>query len=266
MTTKIPQGINSQPLTDDRLLISMGCYPGITHVNKFGRNVAVAAGETREVWDGLLNYVYPTDTTAMTHIRSAVDSAITQGAVIEVQGLDANWDLVVQTKALDGTNSTTEVELDTPLIRAFRMKVLDDTLMDQAVWLGDADFLVADVKAAIVAGKNQTQMAIYTVPDDHYAFVTQYYAHHNPQAGQQFTSNPIELWGRDNVSGYARQLKHGVGVAEDSGFIHPFDPYLKFGPKTDIFITSSPVAAAADMSAGFDLILVDATAYHGLRH
>jgi hypothetical protein len=251
-------------MTLDPLLIAMGCYPGVTSINKFGRNSDCAASGDEHIWDGSVDYSFPTDTTEMTHIRAAVDSATTQGAVIELQGLDANWELVTQTKALDGTNSTTEVALDTALIRCFRMKVLDGSTLDQDVWLGDDDFVVAAAKAIILAGYNQTQMAIYTVPANHYAFVTNYYAHHNPTTGQTFTSNLIELWGADAGNGYARQIKHGVGVPEDAGFVHPFDPYVKFGPKTDIFITSSPVGAAADISAGFDIILVDAAVYSGL--
>jgi hypothetical protein len=234
-----------------------GADSTFTSVNKFGRNTAVASGGTEEIWDGSAAYVFPTDTSQMTHIRSAVDSATTQGAVIEVQGLDANWAAVTQTKALDGTDSTTEVELDTPLIRAFRMKVLDGSVMDQDIWLGDDDFVVAAARAIITAGENQTLMAIYTVPADKVAYLTNYYAHHNPTTGQTFTSNPIRLWAMDNANGYAPQLKHIVGVAADGAFIHEFNPYYKFTEKTDIFITSSPVSGAADISAGFDLILTN---------
>jgi hypothetical protein len=250
------------PIVDDSLLVPMGIYPGITSINKFGRNGDVDGGETQEIWDGALAYTYPTDTTAMTHIRSAVDSATTRGAVIEVQGLDANWDLVVQTKALDGTNSTTEVALDTALIRCFRMKVLDGSVMDQDIWLGDDDFVVTAAKAIITAGNNQTLMAMYTVPAGHTAYLTNYYAHSNPLSGSNVTSNSIRLWATDNVNGYARQLKHDVGLPDDGHFIHNFSPYYRFAEKTDIVMTSSPVAVqAVDVSAGFDLIVVDNSIY-----
>ena len=242
--------------TQLNLYPASGADSTFTAINKFGRNTDCAAGALEEVWDGSVVYTWST-TADITHVRSAVDSAITQGAVIEVQGLDTNWVAVTQTKALDGTNSTTEVELDTPLRRVFRMKVLDDTVMDEDIWAGDDDFLVAAAKAIIAAGNNQTLMAMYTVPADKVAYVTQYWAHHNPTSGQTFTSNPIKLWARDNANGYAKQLKHIVGVPEDGGFVHPFAPYLKLTEKTDIFLTATPTAASADVSAGFDLILTN---------
>jgi hypothetical protein len=126
--------------------------------------------------------------------------------------------------------------------------------MDQDIWAGDDDFVVAAAKAIITAGNNQTLMAIYTIPADMVGYMTNYWAHHNPTTGQTFTSNPIELWAADRANGWAPQLKHVVGIAADGMFVHPFHPFLKFTEKTDIFITSSPVSGAADISAGFDLI------------
>ena len=248
---------NGNLLTDPMLDIPRGAYSQVTSVNKFGSNPNVASGVQEEIWDGSIAYVFET-TAAITHIRSAVDSATTQGAVIEVQGLDGDWNLVIQTKALDGTNSTTEVALDTPLIRCFRMKVLDGSVMDQDIWAGDDDFLVAAARAIITAGNNQTLMAIYTVPAGKTAFVTGYYALVIPGAGNP-SALPIKLWGRDNAAGYAAQLKHQLGIDLDftSYVPHKFAPYYKFTEKTDIYITGQPVGTAAAVTAGFDLILVD---------
>ena len=87
---------------DFKLQLARGQIYNHSTVNKFGRNRTVASGATETIWNGSTLYTFPTDTTTMTHIRAAADSATTQGAVIEVQGLDSNWNLVVQTKALDG--------------------------------------------------------------------------------------------------------------------------------------------------------------------
>jgi hypothetical protein len=38
---------------------------------------------------------------------------------------------------------------------------------------------------------------------------------------------------------------------------HNFAPYYKFTEKTDIILKGSPSGASVDVSAGFDLILVD---------
>ena len=241
------------------LAAASGSDASMTSINKFGRNTNVAQGAQEEIWDGSIAYVFPTDATDITHIRSAVDSATTQGAVIEVQGLDANWDLVVQTKALDGTNSTTEVELDTALIRVFRMRVLDESVMDQDIWVGDDDFVEAAAKAIITAGNNQTLMAIYTVPANKAAYMTHYSSAINAGVGNP-TACIVKLWAKDNANGYAPQVKHTISVDLDfdATASESFNPYYKFTEKTDIYITATPVGAAADVTASFDLIIVDA--------
>jgi hypothetical protein len=241
---------------DFALQLARGEIYNHSTINKFGRNTAVASGATETVWDGSTLYTFPTDTTTMTHIRAAVDSATTQGVVIEVQGLDANWNLVTQTKALDGTNSTTEVALDTPLIRCFRMTVLDASVMDQDIWLGDDDFVVAAAKAIITAGNNQTEMAKYAVPAGHSAYMTGYYAREHPVSGNAATSLNIKLWAKDNANGYAPQLKHVLGLGPGGEEQHHFFPYYAFGEKTDIYINVTTVGGTSDISAGFDLIVV----------
>ena len=222
-------------------------------INKFGRNTSVAAAGTEEIWDGSAAYSYPA-TALMTRISQTTDQEALRGATVEVQGLDANWALSIQNATLNASDTTTAVVLTTPLIRVFRMRILSSVVADSTVRVHNTaenqDYAIISV------GKQQTQMAIYTVPADHSAYVTNYYAFHNPTVGQTFTSNPIELWARDNANGYAPQLKHIVGLPEDGQFQYNFNPYYAFGEKTDIYLTSSPVAAAADVSAGFDLILV----------
>ena len=234
-----------------------GTTPGTSVVNKFGANPEVAADTKEDVWDGAGSYTFLT-TAAITHIRAGVDSATTQGSTIEVQGLDASWDLVVQTKDLDGTNSTTEVALDTPLIRVFRMKVLEDAVMDQDIWAGDDDFVVGAASAIILAGNNQTLMAIYTIPAGYTGYMTAYYASVVDATNKTPTSTEIGLWAADRASSYEFQLKHQLGIAEAaSGFRHEFSPYVKFNEKTDVKITALPADEPAHVHAGFDLILVN---------
>ena len=189
----------------------------------------------------------------MTSISQTADQAALNGETIEVQGLDTNWAAVTQTAVL-GTPSTTVVTLTTPLIRCFRMKVLADTVSDSPIRCHNAG--ETQDYAIISIGANQTQMAIYTVPADKVAYVTNYYAAVNPATNLDPTSNPITLWARDNANGYAPQLKHVLGLTSGH-FQHFFDPYYRFTEKTDIYMTAEPVGKAADISAGFDLILTN---------
>jgi len=111
-------------------------------------------------------------------------------------------------------------------------------------------------KLILGIGNNQTLMAIYTVPAGKTAYMTEFYASVNPATNLDPTANPISLWAKDNVNIYAKQIKHVIGLISGA-YLHSFNPYNMFSEKTDIFITAQPVGKAADISAGFDLIVVD---------
>jgi hypothetical protein len=249
-----PEAVASPTLYGIALDIPMGLIPGMSVVNKFGRNSAVASGATEDIWDGSTTYTFPSSA-SITHIKADAANATVNSKVVEVQGLDANYSLVVQNATLNST-ATTEVALATPLIRAFRMKMLSDTATTTPVRIGPTGFGTS--QAVISTGNNQTLMAIYCVPSGKTAYMTNYYATLNPGAGN-LTAMTVRLWARDNVNGYASQLKHIMGLDEDGSslFQHAFNPYYKFTEKTDVYVDATTAGAAADISAGFDLILVD---------
>jgi len=250
-----PQDPNLHPMSDDNVLIPMGVYPGITQINKFGQNANIAQGVQEEIWDGSLAYTWPT-TATITKINTTADIEAMRGETVEIQGLNADWELVIQNAVLDGTNSTTLVTIPTPLIRVFRMKFQSTVVGSSSITLvNDADNVLY---GNIEPGNNQTLMAMYTVPLGKTAYVTQYYSLVNAGVGNP-TALPVKMWARDNVNGYAPQLKHVMSIDLDftAQVDHVFRPYLKFTEKTDIFLTGQPVGAAANVTAGFDIILVD---------
>lgn len=243
--------IDPVQVDDPALAIAMGEVSGLTHVNKFGRNESVASAGTEEIWDGSVAYTWPSSA-SITHIKAAANSATTQGMAVEVQGLDTNWAAVTQTATLDGTNSTTEVALATALRRVFRMKVLDAAAADQNILCGPTGF--ATQQAIILAGNNQTLMAMFTTAANQNAYLTSWYATVNAVTNQDPSSMSLRLWARDNLNGYAPQLKHIEGLIVGSEH-HAYNPYVAFGPQTDIYVTANPLDKIADVSAGFDLIL-----------
>lgn len=248
-------------MSDFMLEVAKGNIPGHAVVNKFGQNTVLGTSSTETIWDGSNAYTFPVGAT-ITHIRAAADSATTRNMVIEVQGLDTNWALVTQNVTLDGTNSATEVVLGTALRRVFRMKVLDSSSADQNIWVGATGMSAATANGIIQAGNNQTLMAIYTVPASKTAYMTNYYATLNRASGGGSTVGvSIKLWVIDNENGYAKQIKHTVGIdsTADSAALHDFKPYFKVNAKSDIYIegTNQSGSITADVSAGFDLYLVD---------
>ena len=252
MITLVPNNIQ-----DLMLEIPQGNIGGKSSVNKFGRSTAITTGNTWEIWDGNSAYVYPA-TALMTKVSQTTDQGTLQGETIEVQGLDANWDLVVQNVTLNGSDTTTPVVMTTPLIRCFRMKVLADAVSTSNIRVhNDAE---NQDYAIISTGNNQTLMAIYTVPAGKTAYMVCYYCTVNPGGGAPTTFN-VSMWAQDNANTYKPQIKHIQGVSADADayghFQHFFRPYQKFTEKTDIIIKGAPSGASVDTSAGFDLIIVD---------
>jgi len=244
-------------IKDFYLEVARGNIPGMSHVNKFGSSLEIDEDAQWEIWDGGRAYVWPTSD-SITHIRSAVDSAITQGVELHIQGLDDDYAFVEQTQTTNGGDSTTEVELDTYLRRVFRVKVQDDTPMDEDIWVGPDPASAANSSAIVQAGKNQTLMAIYTVPVGKTAYIVNYYADYVRNTVRNPDGIEIGLWNRDNTNDYAPQIKHQQGIPQQtSGIRHVFSPYMKVLEKTDIFLTAQPDGNPVHAHGGFDLILVD---------
>jgi hypothetical protein len=180
-----------------------------------------------------------------------------RGEDVEIQGLDTNWDLTVQTVTLDATNTTTAVALTTALRRVFRMKVMADIVTDQNISAHNS----GDTQdyATILAGNNQTLMAIYTVPNGKTAYINNYYGTQINVTNKTPVSTIFRLWAADRANGYEFQLKHSVGASETgtSDPKHEFVPRLKFAEKTDIKMTAYCDTNAGYVSAGFDITLED---------
>jgi len=242
---------------DTLLDISRGLVRGVSHINKFGINNAIADGTEETVWSASGAYTFST-TADITHIVSS--AAETQ--LIEIQGLDTNWNEVTQTKALTGT---TGVALDTPLIRVYRLKVLSAVTNAGVVQCGvgavTTSFAAGNLRAQIEIGFGQTLMAIYSVPAGYTAYLTKYYASIVGESGPPAVVPDyvvFNLFTIDNVNGHAPRIGHVVGASliGTSLVEHAFQPYPAASEKTDIYLTAKPDGDDASVSAGFDIILV----------
>ena len=242
------------------LLIARGLVEGTSSVNKFGDNPDITSGTTEDVWDGSNTYTFAT-TADLTHLQMVADQAAMRGEHVEIQGLDINFEAVTQEVTLDAADTTTPVVLTTPLLRAFRMKVHANVVTDQNIELTNVGDTVT--YAIIQAGKNQTLMAIYTVPAGKTAYMTQYFCDNVPTASKIPDSVEFLLWMADRGQNWEFQLKHERAIPRlGDGFIQTFNPYLKIPEKTDIKISAEVIGGPGDDGhphAGFDLILIDNT-------
>jgi hypothetical protein len=235
--------------------ISMGKYENVSWINKFGENPSSASGVKEDLWDGGGTYTFPA-TADITHLSQAVDQVAMRGQNIVVEGLDTNWDMATQTKALDAANTTTAVALDTPLRRVYRMFVAANVVGDQNINAKNVGG--GTTYATIQAGNNQTLMAIYTVPRNKIGYMVSYYGDTVLETGVEPRSVEFDLWFADRENNYEFQVKHHIGVPRDSGGRqHFFSPYYKITQKTDVKITSLPDNQPAHVNGGFDIILVD---------
>lgn len=238
------------------LQVARGKVDGFFSISKFGRNSDIAADSTEDIWDGSTPYSFPT-TALMTSMSQTANQAALTGGTVEVQGLDENWKRIVQEVDLDGANTTTVITLPTPLIRVFRMKILENVVTTSPVRVHNVgetqDYAVIDT------GNNQTLMAIYTVPANCTSYLLSYYGNMNPATNKDPSTMNIRLFARDNHNNYEAQVKHilGLDANASSHFSHKFEPPLRFTQKTDIFIDGTTVGKAADISAGFDLLLIE---------
>ena len=248
----------------DGLAIAKGDVTGTTFVHKFGAapDFDIADGFVT-VWDGaedavaweLMNYVY--SATADIDSISSSDGGDTQD--VEIQGLDANYNLVVQTRTLQGQS---RVALSTDLIRVFRVKNVGSTNFAGHVFVyvdgtlsGGVPVTNADIRAVVHPGNNQTEMAVYTIPNGKTGYMRSWYA--STAGAKRDSEHTIKILARP-LSGVF-QLKHkaNINVAGTSYIQHKYEEPEVFAAKTDIEVQMDTDKDTAGVAAGFDIVLVD---------
>ena len=246
------------------LAIAKGDVIGHSFVHKFGRAPDFDTGDGEvTIWDGandaLTNEMqYNYSATAI--IDSLVSSNSGDTQAIEVEGLDSNYALVTQTITITGQ---TRKALDTNLIRVNRLINVGSTDIAGNVYCYEDTALTAGVpidttkiRAIIIDGSNQTEMAVYTVPAGKTGYLRQWFA---SSSGAKKTTNYLTKL-KARPFGQVFQLKHSSSIADAAPYIHSYVEPEAFAEKTDIEMTASITDTGiteAAVSAGFDIVLVD---------
>ena len=239
---------------------------GKTFIHKFGNAPLFNKADLFvTIWDGAesgevyqsMNIVY--STTADIDYIVAEDDADDQ--VLEIQGLDVNFNLVVQTKALSGN---TPVALDTALIRVFRMKNIGSvSLRKHTFCYVSAGTTVtlgipqdgAKVRAVIHNGNNQTEMALFTIPAGKTGYMRDWSA--STSGAKKDSSHVVKLFAKP--FGQVFQLKHKAAIVE-SGTSYIKHDYVEpevFEEKTDIEMQANTDQDGVSIASGFDIVLKD---------
>jgi hypothetical protein len=235
--------------------VSRGDYDELSFVAKFGRSGAIASGTEEVIWDyAAASYTYISS--ASTLYVSSTDG--TDDETIEVQGLDENWNLQTVEVVVNGQNF---VPLTGSWLRVFRAKNISATTPGGTIYIADANTGAGGVpnpttgiKASITVGKNQTNMAIYTIPNGYKGYLWDWYVHILRATGTTAVAADCDIYRREE--GGAFRSTQPVGIqntgAGDHQYTWPFP--LPLEPKTDIEVRVQPTASAA-ASAGFTVLL-----------
>ena len=225
-------------ITDQNFQIARGLVRGASHINKFGYNSNVGSNfET--VWDGSNLYTYIG--TAGTALVTSSNTSDDNNGTVEIQGLDANYNVQTVTATIGGS-ATTET-----FIRVFRVKMLTANTGTSNV--GTITVTVDSKSAAIISpAKGQTLMAVYTIPAGKKGYLVKLQGNLEKAKESEFQLMTRPFGGAFNIKG-----KFG-----SSGDVVNYDyPVpLEFDEKTDIEVQ---VRAGATTAAGalFDIILLD---------
>lgn len=179
-------------------------------------------------------------------------TASTGAAVVEVQGLDANYIQIFENVILNGA---ADVTTTASFLRTFRAKVsLAGSGGGNSADLDFTTTVGGVIQARIITGNNMTLMAIFTVPAGKTALMPSYYWGINKQ--QSAAINAILIGA---PFGEPLQIKHVAGGHSigSTDFAHPFVPPKRFLAKTDLKVRASVGANGVDVSGGMDLYLVD---------
>jgi hypothetical protein len=225
--------------------ISKGNIPGHYSINKFGYNPTLPTSY-EDVWEQSLVYTYTT--TAQVMHCSSSSGADTQ--MIEVQGLDENWQIQIVTVKLVGQ---TETAIGTALWkRIFRVKNLGTTDFAGTVYVYEDDTVSsgvpqtpAKIRAIAIGVNNQTQMALFTIPAGHVGYITGIYA---STSSTKLVSSGLFI----REYGGVFQIKHLKEFTQgvwDKNFPIP----LKVKGMSDIAMKAKVTVAGGDIAAGFDL-------------
>lgn len=226
-------------------------------VNKFGENADVDTGTPEDLWSQGETYTF--STTANIDTISSSNGGDTQDVTIE--GLDVNFNLVVQTIALTGQ---TKKVIDTDLIRVFRAYNTNGTnfIGDIYIYITSATIsagvptTASDIRAKIDAADNQTLMAIYTIPAGKTGYLMKYHV----SLAKLSPATALTCSIRTRIFEEVFRVKDRGSAATTGATSYPrdFTIPLVLEEKTDVKIVIDTVTSnGTAVSGGFDIILVD---------
>lgn len=244
-------------IEDPELKVAVGYYSDMNGLYKFGINHNIDSGEKFPIWDVKGDYTY-SDTADIDKIASS-DNLDTQ--VIRVYGRDLDGNPVVQDVTLTGQ---TPVTLATPLRRCHRAYNTADSLLAGDIYIGinSATFSagvianVTELRAKIVVGYEQTQMAIYSIAKGYTLYIKKWKTGIKKKDSTQPSSVTSQLLVRE--PGQTFRVREEIPVTHEGGIADEIREYfLKIPENSDIMIVvDNDATNNVVVSASFQGVLI----------
>jgi len=229
------------------LQVARNQIDGHTPLNIFGYSTAVGSTALGPVWEGLTlsggAYTYPSSAAALVLVSDSASD--TSALSIRIEGLDANFNPIIETIAMNGTTNVTTTN------SFLRINLMSTT---NGLNVGNITAKIgATTYAKMNAGIGQTQMSLYTVP----AGYTFYLSYVQADASVGFTSSnymKFAEYNKDNTTGEVNLLNQSTFV---QAFQFPFTCPVAHLQKTDIqfqIVSNTGSPFTANIYAGGILI------------
>jgi hypothetical protein len=146
------------------LQVARGQIQGHEVLNVFGYSTGITNTAFIPAWENIAAYAFPTvASTMLVTSSSASDTAVT----ILISGLDANYDVITEAVALDGTTAVDTVNT------YWRINSVVTTA-GNAVGTMYVKNAGGTTYAQVAIGAGKTNMSVYTVPAGYTAYFTQF--------------------------------------------------------------------------------------------
>lgn len=208
------------------------------HIHKFGSNPAIGTA-AESIWSG--GGLYPWPTGGATVIVQSDDAS--DIGTVTIRGLDADYNELVETVALPGgsPNNVLTVGL---FLRVHRITFTGAADNAGTIVINHTGTNIGQIDP----GKNQSLMALYTIPAGSHAWLLNYAV-----SVGKLDDALVEVYTRQ--PGEPFRIKSELGAFENS-LVKEFPVPLKLAPKTDIDLraTTTNSGAGHRVIATFDII------------
>ena len=262
--------VYQEPVKDFSLEASRGNIPGISTINKFGRNIEIDSGVTADIWDGGhtvasggVSLIWVAPTQARTHTIASTDANDTSGGTgartVRIHGL-TSWSASEATEDVTMNTGSPPVTSSSYVI-IHRMQVLTKGATDvnigtiTATATGDGT-----VTAQIRPSQGQTQMAIYGIPSTQKLFISDIYGIANKAAGAAGLIDMSLLVNPEpdtELTNFVTKHTFGLQTVGTSAYNETFNPQKVISGPAIIKISGTSGTNNMDVDAGFDAFIVD---------